>query len=162
LADQKKSEIVIEGTTASWHLQEEGEVSGTFSGNFRFKCFLTPTERIAANREMRALLGEHPMLTPEHESFLAYALTQLKYRIIKAPPFWNSADSGWAGDIPDINVITKVLNAAIDVEVKYKEELLKRKVDGIERAKKSVEAMMKRGEEDDEIQEEEADEESGS
>lgn len=155
MAEIKKSDIVIEGTTASWHIHIEGDVSGTFNGTFRFKCFLSPTERIAANREMRALLGEHPMLTPEHESFLAYALTQLKYRIISAPPFWKSTESGWHGDIPDSNVISEVLNAAIETEVKYKEELNKRKLEHLERAKKAAEAILNRGLEDDTVEEEE-------
>jgi hypothetical protein len=156
MADIKKSDIVIEGTTASWSIHMEGDVSGTFNGTFRFKCFLTPTERIAANREMRALLGEHPMLVPEHESFLAYALTQLKYRIITAPPFWKSGESGWAGDLPDSNVISEVLNAAVEAEVKYKDELNKRKLEHLDRAKKAAEAILNRGLEDDQVEEEEA------
>lgn len=146
----KNSDIIIEGTTASWSINTEGSISGTFVGQFRFRCVLNPTQRIAANREMRALLGDHPLLVPEHESFLAYALTQLKYRIITAPPFWKSAESGWEGDIPDENVISEVLNAAINAEVKYKEQLDERKLEALERAKKSAEAILKRGIEDPE------------
>lgn len=149
-----RPDIIIEGTTASWSINLEGEVSGTYTGTFRFRCVLSPTQKIAANREMRALLGEHPLLTPEHESFLAYSLSQLKYRIISAPPFWNSGDNGYGGDIPDENVLTEILNAAIGAEVKYREQINQRKLDALERAKAAAERILNQHLADDEVEEE--------
>lgn len=149
----KRTDIIIEGTTASWSINLEGEVSGTYTGTFRFRCFLNPTQKIAANREMRSLLGEHPMLVPEHESFLAYALSQLKYRVISAPPFWNSND-GYSGDIPDTNIITEILNAAIDSELKYKGQLNERKLEALNRSIEAAKRIQSKLEGDAEIEKE--------
>lgn len=151
-----RTDIIIEGTTASWAINMEGDVSGTYTGTFRFRCYLNPTQKIAANREMRSLLGEFPMLVPEHESFLAYALSQLKYRILSSPPFWTSGENGYAGDIPDTNVLSAILDAAIDAEVKYMGQLQARKLEALEKAKKAAEAFLKRGLEDSEEAEEKA------
>lgn len=161
MADQEKerTDIKIEGSTAVWEMREDGDIQGTYIGTFRFKCFLTPLQQIAANREQRELLGLNQTMTPEHEVFLAYALTQLKYRIVTAPPFWSSAspDGSIHGDIPDENVISSVLDAAIGAEVKYKNQLKKRKLDSLERAKKIAETMIeeqdKKAEDDEEADE---------
>lgn len=145
-------DMVFEGHTAVWELKADGDIKGTYIGTFRFRCFLTPIQQIAANREYRELLGANPTMAPEHESFLAYALTQLKYRIIDAPPFWSSSKSGaFEGDLPDENVISTILDAAINAEVKYKENLMSKKETALERAKKAAEKMLNdHDEEDDE------------
>lgn len=160
LNDQEKdslerSDILIEGNTGAWEMRLEGDIHGTYVGAFRFKGFLTPLQQIAANREYRELIGVNPTMVPEHESFLAYALTQLKYRIVSAPPFWSSANpsGGMPGDIADENVITAILDAAIGTELKYKSQLKKKRLDAVERAKGAAEKMM-----DDQDEKEEADE----
>lgn len=139
--------MTIENNVAIWHMRMEGEISGTYVGTFKFRCFLTPTQRIAANREYRELLGNNPALAPEHESFLAYALTQLKHRIVEAPPFWDTKTSSFAGDIPDDNVISAILEAAVSAEVKYREQLKKRKEEAVEKAKELAEKLVEQREE---------------
>jgi hypothetical protein len=145
MSDQtnSNSDIIISGSIATWELKEEGKYNGTYVGTFKFKCFLSPTAKIYANREYRELLGVNPVMAGEHESFLAYALTQLKHRIIESPPFWTSTlqSSSFAGDIPDENIITKVLDAAIRSEVKYAEELKSKRDKVIQKAKKLAEKV---------------------
>src|ERR1035441_601612 len=121
--DFDESKIFIEGTEATWRINEEGPINGKYIGAFKFRCFLTPTQRIAANREYRELLGGNPTLTPEHEDSLAYALTQLKYRVISYPPFWEGEDKPILGDIADTNIISLVLDAAVAAEMKYRKQL---------------------------------------
>jgi hypothetical protein len=154
MAEKERTDIIIEGNTATWESNVTGTINGTYIGTFRFRCFLTPTQQIAASREMRELLGPEMTMAPEHESFLAYALTQLKHRIISSPPFWSSAvgGGGMQGDVPDENVISAVLDAAIGAEIKYKNQLSSRKLEAIERAKKAAERMIsnKEVEDDDE------------
>lgn len=161
----ERSDILIEGNTGAWEMRLEGDIHGTYVGAFRFKGFLTPLQQIAANREYRELIGANPTMTPEHESFLAYALTQLKYRIVSAPPFWSSANpsGGMPGDIADENVITAILDAAIGTEMKYKSQLKKKRLEAIERAKSAAEKLMdtKEDEEKDEADEGEDQEDSG-
>lgn len=154
----ERSDLIIEGNTATWQMRLEGDIHGTYAGAFRFKCYLSPLQQIAADRERRELLGNNPFAAGEHESFLAYALTQLKYRIVSAPPFWASANPATlGGDIADENVIAAVLDAALGAEMKYKSQLKKKKLDAIARAKPAVEKMMT-DEEDENDSEEDSEE----
>jgi hypothetical protein len=155
----QRSDIIVEGNTATWSMRLEGDIHGTYVGAFRFKCYLSPLQQIAADRERRELLGPQPFAASEHESFLAYALTQLKYRIISAPPFWASQNPAeLAGDIADENIIGAVLDAALGAEMKYKSQLKQKKLEAIERSKAAVERMMEDPEEDEGDDEEQDDE----
>jgi hypothetical protein len=139
----QRPDIRIEGNIATWEMRAEGNISGTYAGTFRFRCFLTPTQQLAAGREYRDLLGQNLALAAPHESMLAWALSQLKQRVITSPPFWTSQGEGnIAGDIPDEEVITIILDAAIAAEEKYKAIIQKRKDDAIARAQKAGEAIL--------------------
>lgn len=155
----ERSDIKIEGNSATWDMRLEGNIHGTYVGAFRFKCYLSPLEQIAADRERREILGPQPFAAPEHESFLAYALTQLKYRIVSAPPFWTSENPAkLSGDIADENIVAAVLDAALGSEMKYKSQLKQKKTDAIAKAKAATESLMNESDEDDDDDEE--DEES--
>lgn len=155
----KRSDILIEGSNATWQMRMEGLINGTYTGGFRFRCYLSPTQQIAANREYREILGVNPSFASEHESFLAYALTQLKYRIISAPPFWASQNpSALAGDIADENIISAVLDAALTAELKYKASIKSKKDTAIERAKTSTQNLMDAEELNDDDEDDDEDE----
>jgi len=147
-----RQDITIEGNVGSWEMRLEGEIQGTYTGTFKFRCFLTPTQRLAAGREHRELLGANPTLATEHDDNLAYSLSQLKYRIISAPPFWTSTmqANGMSGDLPDENIIDSVLEAAIAAQLKFTAQLKKKKGDAIERAKRAAESILKLRDEEDE------------
>lgn len=155
-----RSDIIIEGHQAKFNLAALGAINGTYTGEFIFRCILTPSQKIAANREYREMLGANPTLAGEHETFLAYALSQLKYRVISAPPFWTSTlqINGIAGDIPDEEIITQILDAAIHAQLKYKHELEKRKMELIERAKTAAEKILAGRDEDDDLDDEDEEE----
>jgi hypothetical protein len=150
---EPRSDVFIEGNVAKWSIALHGAIGGTYAGDFVFRCILTPSQQIAANRDYREMLGANPTLAPEHESFLAYALTQLKYRVVSAPPFWESTRqaNGIAGDIPDQDVIEAVLDAAVHAQLKYRYELNQKKLELIERAKAAAERIIngRKDEEDD-------------
>lgn len=160
MAEEKKykerSDLIIDGNVCTWQMRIDGDIHGTYVGVFKFKCYLSPLEQIAADRERRELLGPQPFAAAEHESFLAYALTQLKYRIVSAPPFWISQNpSSLAGDIADENIIAAVLDAALSAEIKYKEQLKAKKLEAAERARKAIEKEMEGEDEEDEDEEDE-------
>jgi hypothetical protein len=148
LSDQEKSslersDIMVESNTAIWNIQLTGDIAGSYMGLFKFRCYLNPLQQIAANREYREMLGTNPSFASEHESFLAYALTQLKYRIISAPPFWASANpSSLGGDIADENIISAVLDAALTSEIKFKSQLKKRKGEALRQSKEALRQSM--------------------
>lgn len=159
MADEKtlESEIVIDGTTATWQMKLDGDVNGTYSGTFKFRCTMSPTQRIAAGREMRELLGPQALLATDNESNLAFALTQLKHRVLEAPPFWKTGGQ-YDGDILDSNIIMAVLDAAVTAEVKYIKSLKEKKLSAIERAKAAAERALSATTDDaDEADEDELD-----
>lgn len=120
----EKSDIVIDGQNATWIMPAtHGQVSGLYTGTFQFRCVLDPLRSLQAGREYRELLGRNAVLASEEDSDLAFALTQLKHRVLKAPPFWSSTtqDAEFAGNLPDLNIIAIVLDAAIRAENLYKQ-----------------------------------------
>ena len=156
---KQRSDIVIQGNQATWNLHHQGAIQGTYMGNFVFRCFLSPLQLLAASREYRELLGPFPDMATDNEKFLAYAMAQLKYRIISSPPFWTSTEEGM-GDVPDYEVITRVMEAASDAEVMFREGKRKEKEDALNLAKRAAEKILnERPEESSEEEEDEKDEE---
>jgi len=122
------TDLIIEGSLATWNMGNiRGDLGGTYTGTFQFRCYMTPVQQIAANRKYRDMLGPNAVLASEHDGYLAYALTQLEKRIVKAPPFWHTPlqNGEMAGSIPDKNVILIILDAAVMAETLYKERMLK-------------------------------------
>src|SRR5665213_1148730 len=140
----ERPDIKLDGDKATWDISAVGNIRGTYLGTFVFRCFLTPLQQLAAGREERALVGEQFAFASEHERFIAYALAQLKYRIISAPPFWTSANpsGNMAGDLADTEIVSLVLGSSIDAELKYKSDIKLRKEMAIERAKKANDAIV--------------------
>lgn len=140
----ERDDLLIEGNTATWNIAEPGIIQGLYTGTFRFKCFPTPSERLASGRVYRELLGSHASLAQKYEDDLAFALAQLKYRVLEGPPFWNSSlnTSGIAGDIPDVDVLFIIFEAAMSSENKYLAQLEKRKLDAVKNAKLAAEALL--------------------
>jgi hypothetical protein len=146
-------DIILEGSTATWDMGIiQGDVHGTYSGTFKFRCFLTPTQNLAAAREYRELLGPQLMLAPESDGHTAFALTQCKYRILSSPPFWTAPlqNGEMPGNIPDLNVILAVLDAAISSETKYRALMTKERDKMLTRAIGAAEAMAQTEDEQDE------------
>jgi hypothetical protein len=121
----KEIDLRIENGIATWNCNLTGPIHGTYIGQFKFRCFLTPLQRIEADKLHRELLGPNPTLAEENVSFLSWALSQAKYRIISSPPFWKTESI--AGNLVDDNVIAAVLDVAITAEARYKEDLKKRR-----------------------------------
>lgn len=148
----KRKDIVIENNTARWDISTNGDINGLYTGQFMFKCFLTPTEKLAAGREYREFLGSNATLALKHEDNLAFILAQLKYRVISAPPFWLSAMgiNGIAGDLPDEKVLDVIFEASLSAEFKYLAVLQEKKELAIEKAKKAAESIVEDKDEEDE------------
>lgn len=140
----KREDISIEGNIAIWSIKAHGKINGTYLGTFKFKCYLTPSEQLAAGREYRNLLGQNATLAFKKEDNLAFTLSQLKYRVVSAPPFWNTAVSidGLAGDIPDDDVLDVILEAAIASELKFSALLEKKKLDAVKKTKEAAENIL--------------------
>jgi hypothetical protein len=105
--------------TVAFKLADVGSRSRTtYEGMFRVKGGLSPFDELSAGRDMRALLGEHGVQALDHEANIAYALAQLRYRVIDAPSFWTEKSrDGFGGADLDSNIIIGVLNLAVEAEV---------------------------------------------
>lgn len=143
MEDTKKTNDIIlspEGT-ASWYLKEEGDTSdATYTGTFIFKCFLTPLDLLACGKLYRELLGPNSGEASEQDKFIAVSLSQLSKRITKAPPFWNT-DSILSGNIPDLNILSLVLDKALSAELLYKEQLKNKKEAALKKSDESLKKL---------------------
>lgn len=139
-----RTDLVIENNLCKWSININGDINGLYTGNFTFRCFLTPTQKIAASRDFRELLGPNPIEVDEHTDNLCFTVSQLKYRVLSGPPFWSSSlgINGYLGDIPDEPVLDAILDAALSAEWKYTALLQDRKDKALERAKKASEAIL--------------------
>ena len=149
-----RTDITLNGIVATYSLKHEGLIQGTYTGQFVFKCFLLPLERLSAAKEKRELLGEHENFATVDEKWLAWALTELKYRILSAPPFW-AQDHRVSGNIPDEDLISKVINAAMDAETMYIQQKREEKDNVLKASLKAAEAIVlkKQSEEKDKSEE---------
>lgn len=144
------NDITLDGSIATWTMpQTDGELGGTYKGTFEFRTFLDPLRQLQAGREYRELLGNLAPQASDSEGNLAFALVQLKHRILRAPPFWSSTlqDSGMAGNIGDLNVIALVLDSAIRAETIYKEKIAKEREDLLNKSIKIAEEIVNKGQE---------------
>lgn len=119
-------EINIEDCTGVFHIQQNGDTTKqTYLGTFKVKCILNPIDFMEADKLYRQLLGEvHPEAAHAHTASIAFALSQLKYRIIEMPPFWENKKLG-GGHLKDNNIIIEVLNLAMEAEQKYRDMMVK-------------------------------------
>lgn len=148
-------DIVIESGSASWDINTSEAIGGTYMGTFKFRCVLSPMQIIEANRDYRELLGIHPASADPTADNLAYALSQLRQRVILAPPFWELNQTKFGGsNVKDIGVIDLVLEASFAAEVKYREELKQKHSQSLVRLKQALEDKFKQEEENNKVNEE--------
>ena len=119
-------EINTEDCTGIFHLNENGTTTiQTYMGTFKVKCILNPMDFMAADKLYRELLGDiHPETAHGHTKSVAFSLSQLKYRIIEAPAFWDNRELG-GSHLKDDSIIVSVLNMAMDIERKYRATMVK-------------------------------------
>jgi hypothetical protein len=104
-----------------------------YVAGFVVKAFLNPIDRLSADKFRRELLGPNPESAGEEEKTMAFALSQLKYRIIEAAPFWfKGSDIGGAA-LKNDNIIYHVFNLATKAEEEYG-KLLAKEAEEMEKA----------------------------
>lgn len=90
---------------------------------------------------LESYFGPNTQEASEQDKFLAYCLSQLKYRVVKAPPFWITDTSMVQGNLPDINLISLALDRAISAELLYKEQLKVRREESLKKATEAAKAI---------------------
>jgi hypothetical protein len=93
----------------------------TYKGHFKVKCILSPLDYIQSDATYRELLGKtNPQLADAYVSQLAYALSQLKYRIISNPSWFDNDVNGIKGSGVDDKILLYILDKTIEAEEKYR------------------------------------------
>lgn len=128
----------IEGSEAKFDIAIDGNITKqTYIGKFKVKCLLSPLEEIEADKIYRELLGNNYHLSEDIIKQKAFALAQLKVRIIEYPPFWENDYIG-GGHLPDSNVLMEVLDKAIEAQEKFIEGKIKEKKERTETLTKAI------------------------
>lgn len=113
-------DVKLDGSLGEFHISEVGKNSGeTFTGDFTVRCFLNPLEVLKADRLYRELMGAiNPHLASSEAQNFSFALSQLKFRIVKSSSGWKNSEID--GGHLDDNVVIAVLNKAIEAQILYK------------------------------------------
>lgn len=107
----------------------------TLKGMFKVKCILSPMQYIQSDSLYRELLGKtNPQFANDYVGNLCYALSQLKYRIIEAPEWFGSDESGVRGSSVEDNVLLHILDRSVEAEDTYRKAMEEK----YESAKKAV------------------------
>lgn len=121
---------------ARWDINLTFPIGGTYMGTFVFRCILTPMQQIDADRDYRDLLGKNAEFANTMVESFAYAVSQLKQRVIQAPPFWSETLSRFPGSqVKDSEVLDAVLQAAVESEVKYRQQLGEKHAQALDKLK---------------------------
>lgn len=122
--------------TAEFQVRLVGDVTQqTYLGKFKVVSVMDPFQILSAGKRYRDLLGVNPAFASETELNLAFALAQLEYRVLDAPPFWNN------GRLKDLNVIMSVFDLAVEAEEQYRLEQKKRVEESLELIKSNLERI---------------------
>lgn len=141
-----KDNITVDISTGTAVFRLIGELGSStrqsYDGTFTVKTVIDPQKQLAAGRIQRSLLGPFGEKATDHEANMAFALSQLQVRVTKAPPWWD-ADQGAEirGNIPDENIIYKILDLAIEAQRLYSEEIKKESVEAIAKLKNKLDIL---------------------
>lgn len=116
------SEFRFEGSKAYFDYQGVGsKTNETYLGEFCVKTILSPLDYLKVDRLYRELLGSvNPHLASKEAQNYAFALSQLRQRIVEAPAFFKNKELD--GGHLDSNVLVDIINKAIDAEEEYKKQ----------------------------------------
>lgn len=138
--------INLADATASFRLV--GEIGLTtrtlYEGSFTVRAVLDSGRELAAGRAYRQLLGPNPQHATDRESNLAFALSQLQLRVIKAPLWWEAPPGqDVRGAILDDNILLKVLDMAIMADEQYRKQISEESKELFQNLKTRIETLEK-------------------
>ncbi len=111
--------MIIEEGIATFTIKVDGDVTkNTYIGTFKVHCVLNSLDEVNSGKLYRELLGKNLEYATEREKNTAFALSQLKYRIVEEAPFWTHPVLG-GSDIKDLNIIEDILGKAIEAQESY-------------------------------------------
>lgn len=115
----------------------EGELTKEkYVGKFTCRQLLTSFQKSAADFDRRSFLGQPGQneQISEDVATMAFVLSQLKARIVSGPLFWK--ETNFLKDLVDENVSLELYKKCLEVETKFRENL-------VSKAEKVKEEMIK-------------------
>lgn len=94
-----------------------------YFGDFEFRKVLTVRQLLAVEHARDRLSAFSETISDEGQ-IMAGALATLSQSIISAPDWWKASNNG--EDLPDLNLVFEVLQAAAKVRDDYQEEMNKK------------------------------------
>ena len=118
----------------------DNETNETFIGEFRVKVILSPLDILSVDRDYRELIGAiNPIMASNEANNIAFALSQLRHRILAYPSFWKG--DGYDGGHLPTKVLYKILDDSIACQDKFKKD----KQDELEKIRKNLTKQVKAG-----------------
>ena len=116
------SKFRFEGSKAYFDYSGLGkDTNESYMGEFCVKTIISPLDSIKIDRLYRELLGSiNPHLASDATQNYAFALSQLKYRVLEMPEFFKNKELD--GGHLDASVLVEIINLAIEAEEEYKNE----------------------------------------
>lgn len=114
-----------------------GEISQqTWAGEFTVKPILSFSAIAAVDVDRRRFIGnpENEGAVPEEIRSIAAMISQIKYRVMKAPSWL--LESNYLADMVDGNVLVELFKKVIEVEDVYRQKLSKKADADMEEMKK--------------------------
>jgi hypothetical protein len=106
---------------------ESSTTKETYKGPFKVKCILSPIEYIKADAMYRDFLGKtNPQFANAYVSQLSYALSQLKFRIIESPAWFQNTENNISGSFVDDIILLHVFERAVECEEEYRKGIKER------------------------------------
>ena len=93
----------------------------SYIGTFKVKTILSPMEFIKADKLYRELLGQNLHYASNLAQNYAFALSQLKQRIVEFPPFWEDRELN-GSHVKDDNIVMEIMELAAETEALYRED----------------------------------------
>lgn len=114
-------DIKIENTTGIFTISEfDAETNETYIGEFKVKVVLSPMDILSIDRDYRELIGSvSPLMASSDANNVAFALSQLRHRVIGYPMFWKG--SGYDGGHLPKNVLYAILDASLEAQERFKD-----------------------------------------
>jgi hypothetical protein len=132
-------------------INKTGSVTGkVYKGQFKVKLHLSAIELMEADEYRRMLLGPQPENALDATKKLAFGAGQLAVRIVDAPQWWNSDETGLGGEkMIDLNIPQAILEAIQEELRAYQENLQKDTEKAIKRVRSKIQNENKSEQEED-------------
>lgn len=139
----KPENLTLNTDSATYLLDTIAPVQGLYKGTFKFKLSMTPIMEINSDREYRSLLGNptNTDMIPIKVLNMAFIISQLKYRILESPPFWQMTDDG--KNIEDYSILEELLEASIEAQKQHSTMLNEKHAKSLKRLEKKIDEKQK-------------------